>query len=196
MYADTVTDSMTAGDRRDRSSPREAGRVQPRERHRPAAAAQAHRRHHRCARTRGSRHRRDDVARSAAKLKSGKGKAPTPQLRRTGIAAEGADQLEATISDLSEPDARGGRRAQVRARRAAARRGAGHEEGAARHGARRPRLSPRSLRGAQSTRRDGLRAVHQRLRARPVERVRRHRPAAQRARALRALRALGGGVVS
>jgi excinuclease ABC subunit B len=38
---------------------------------------------------------------SSAMLKSGKGKAPTPQLRRTGIAAEGADQLEATIADLS-----------------------------------------------------------------------------------------------
>src|SRR5918995_1001356 len=37
----------------------------------------------------------------SARLKSGKGKAPTPQLRRTGIAAEGADQLEATIGDLS-----------------------------------------------------------------------------------------------
>jgi len=39
--------------------------------------------------------------RNAAKLKSGKGKSPTPGLRRTGIAAEGAEQLEATISDLS-----------------------------------------------------------------------------------------------
>ena len=38
---------------------------------------------------------------SSAMLKSGKGKAPTPQLRRTGIAAEGAEQLEATIADLS-----------------------------------------------------------------------------------------------
>ena len=39
--------------------------------------------------------------RTSAKLKSGKGKSPTPGLRRTGIAAEGADQLEATIADLS-----------------------------------------------------------------------------------------------
>ena len=38
---------------------------------------------------------------NSAMLKSGKGKTPTPQLRRTGIAAEGADQLEATIADLS-----------------------------------------------------------------------------------------------
>ena len=35
------------------------------------------------------------------KTKSGKGKLPTPQLRREGIAAEGAMQLEATIQDLS-----------------------------------------------------------------------------------------------
>lgn len=33
---------------------------------------------------------------------SGKGKSPTPRLRREGIAAEGATQLEATIADLSE----------------------------------------------------------------------------------------------
>jgi len=35
------------------------------------------------------------------KNKSGKGKSPTPKLRREGIAAEGAAQLEATIEDLS-----------------------------------------------------------------------------------------------
>lgn len=39
--------------------------------------------------------------RDAAKTKSGKGKSPTPRLRREGIAAEGAEQLEATILDLS-----------------------------------------------------------------------------------------------
>ena len=33
---------------------------------------------------------------------TGKGKSPTPNLRRTGIAAEGAQQLEATIQDLSD----------------------------------------------------------------------------------------------
>ena len=38
---------------------------------------------------------------AAAKTKSGKGKSPTPQLRREGIAAEAALQLEATIEDLS-----------------------------------------------------------------------------------------------
>src|SRR5690606_1898577 len=35
------------------------------------------------------------------KGRSGKGKSPTPGLRREGIAAEGANQLEATIQDLS-----------------------------------------------------------------------------------------------
>jgi len=38
----------------------------------------------------------------AAMSKSGKGKSPTPRLRREGLAAEGAAQLEATIADLSE----------------------------------------------------------------------------------------------
>lgn len=38
----------------------------------------------------------------AAASKSGKGKSPTPRLRREGIAAEGATQLEATIADLSD----------------------------------------------------------------------------------------------
>lgn len=38
----------------------------------------------------------------AGRNKSGRGKAPTPNLRRTGIAAEGAIQLEETISDLSD----------------------------------------------------------------------------------------------
>lgn len=36
------------------------------------------------------------------RTKSGKGKSPTPNLRSTGIAAEGAEQLEATIADLSD----------------------------------------------------------------------------------------------
>ncbi|MEE2814512.1 MAG: UvrB/UvrC motif-containing protein, partial [Actinomycetota bacterium] len=38
----------------------------------------------------------------SARNKSGKGKSPTPNLRRTGIAAEGAAQLEETIADLSD----------------------------------------------------------------------------------------------
>ena len=36
------------------------------------------------------------------KRQTGKGKSPTPNLRRTGIAAEGAQQLEAVIQDLSD----------------------------------------------------------------------------------------------
>ncbi len=75
--------------------------------------------------------------------KSGKGKSPTPRLRREGIAAEGADQLEATIGDLSDQMLAAAGRAQVRARGAAPRRGPGPQEGAARHGAGRPRLSRR-----------------------------------------------------
>ena len=46
-----------AGDRRDQPAPREAGRLQHRARHRPPAAAQEDRRHHRPARPRGRRHR-------------------------------------------------------------------------------------------------------------------------------------------
>src|SRR5690606_31282919 len=43
------------------------------------------------------------LARSAKGGGQGKGKSPTPNLRKgTGIAAEGAQQLEATISDLSK----------------------------------------------------------------------------------------------
>ncbi|MDQ0612506.1 excinuclease ABC subunit B [Microbacterium sp. W4I4] len=38
----------------------------------------------------------------AGRNKSGRGKSPTPNLRRTGIAAEGAMQLEETIGDLSD----------------------------------------------------------------------------------------------
>ena len=38
--------------------------------------------------------------RDAARSKSGKGKSPTPRLRQ-GIAAEGAQQLEDTIGDLT-----------------------------------------------------------------------------------------------
>ncbi len=51
-------------------------------------------------------------------------------------------QLEATIADLSDQMLAAARRAQVRARRPAARRGAGPQEGAARDGARRARLTP------------------------------------------------------
>ena len=57
MYADTVTDSMEQGDRRDQPAARQAGRLQRGARHRPAAAAQEDRRHHRAARPRGRRHR-------------------------------------------------------------------------------------------------------------------------------------------
>ena len=45
MYADTMTDSMKAGHRRDRAATREADRLQRGARHRPEAAAQEDRRH-------------------------------------------------------------------------------------------------------------------------------------------------------
>ena len=89
-------------DRRDRPAPREAGRLQPRRtastRSRCASASPTS---PRCSRARHPTPTRCCSRKSSAKLKSGKGKAPTPQLRRTGIAAEGAEQLEATIADLS-----------------------------------------------------------------------------------------------
>jgi excinuclease ABC subunit B len=44
----------------------------------------------------------DDLLRSKNRNKSGRGKSPTPQLRREGIAAEGAEQLEDMIKDLSD----------------------------------------------------------------------------------------------
>src|SRR5690606_26849111 len=43
----------------------------------------------------------EELLRGKGTTKSGKGKSPTPRLRREGIAAEGAEQLEATIEDLS-----------------------------------------------------------------------------------------------
>ena len=105
MYADNRHRLDEERDRRDRPAPREAGRLQPRARHRPAAAAQADRRHHRCARPRGRRHRAMLLARTPRR-KSGKGRSPTPQLRREGIAAAGRRQLEAIDRRPQRPDAR------------------------------------------------------------------------------------------
>ncbi len=45
--------------------------------------------------------RGNNRSQTGGKTKSGKGKSPTPRLRREGIAAEGAQQLEAMIEDLS-----------------------------------------------------------------------------------------------
>ena len=56
MYADKITPVDGVGDRRDQPAPREAGRLQHRARHRPEAAAQEDRRHHRDARPRGREH--------------------------------------------------------------------------------------------------------------------------------------------
>ena len=118
MYADVLTDSMTVRHRRDHPPPRAAGRVQPRERHRPAAAAQAHRRHHRGARARRGRH-----GRSCSPGRDARKKAPVPNLRREGIAADGRERPRGAHPRPQRADARGRRRAQVRAGGAAARRG-------------------------------------------------------------------------
>ena len=60
MYADTITPVDAQGDRRDGPPAREAGRVQPGEGRRPAAAAQEDRRHPRPGLPRGGRGRRAD----------------------------------------------------------------------------------------------------------------------------------------
>ncbi len=98
MYADKVTDSMRNAIDETERRPREADRVQHRARHRPAAAAEEDRRHHRGSQPRSDGHQ--EAARP--KRQGGQGKSPTPSLRRTGIAAEGADQLESTIADLTQ----------------------------------------------------------------------------------------------
>ena len=152
MYADTITDSMqTAIDETDRRREKQVA-YNLEQRHRPAAAAQEDRRHHRRARARGRRHRRDDVAAGCREAQVRQGQVADAAAAARGHRRRGREQLEATIADLSEPDARRGGRAQVRARRAPARRGAGPEEGAARDGARRPRLARGRARQGQCMR--------------------------------------------
>ena len=103
MYADTITPSMAAGDRRDQPAAREAGRLQHRARHRPAAAAQADRRHHRPDRPRGRRHRGAASAaagrqQSAARRRC---RACGPTRRPAGRHAEDLAALPATdLADL------------------------------------------------------------------------------------------------
>ena len=139
---------------------------------------------------------------SSAKLKSGKGKAPTPQLRRTGIAAEGADQLEATIADLSNQmlAAAGELKFELAARlrdevqdmkkelRAMERAATPDAHATSVSCVAQLRRSDRTADWCPARSVTVLRAVHERLRPRPVERVLRHRPAAQRTRALGTLR--------
>ena len=109
------------GDRRDQPAPGQAGRLQRGARRRPAAAAQEDRRHHRAARPRGRRHRGAD--RGGGRQQS-RGKAPVPGLwsKDSAIAATagaggpagGRPRRPHPAAD--RPDARGGRRAAVRAR--------------------------------------------------------------------------------
>ena len=144
MYADTITDSMAQGDRRDQPAPGQAGRLQRRARRRPAAAAQADRRHHRPARPRGRRHRGADRRRAAASSPAARRRCPgcRSQAGDAGRHAARAGRPAGGRAGRPDPaahrpDARGGRRAAVRARRPAARRDRRAEEGAARHAGRR-----------------------------------------------------------
>uniref|UniRef100_UPI0035C805FB helicase-related protein n=2 Tax=Microbacterium TaxID=33882 RepID=UPI0035C805FB len=102
MYADTVTDSMRAAiDETDRRRERQIAYnkehgIDPQPlRKKIADITDALIREG--ADTKAMLNRKD-----AAASKNGKGKSPTPNLRREGIAAEGATQLEAMISDLSD----------------------------------------------------------------------------------------------
>ncbi len=88
MYADKITPSMEHGDRRDEPPPRQAGRLQHGEGRRPAAAAQAHRRHHRPDRPRGRRHR--DRCSAAVDASSRAARRPCRAWRRGPATAAGA----------------------------------------------------------------------------------------------------------
>ncbi len=135
MYADKVTDSMrNAIDETERRRARSRSRT-TRARHRPAAAAEEDRRHHR-----GSQPRRDGHKKLLARNdKAGKGKSPRPRCvaRGRGRGAGPAridhrrphQQMLAAAANSSS------------SWRASARRGAGHEEGASCDGAGRARLS-------------------------------------------------------
>ena len=80
------------GDRRDEPAPREAGGLQPGGRRRPAAAAQADRRHHRPDRPRGRRHR------GAARLRA----APRRGARRSCLASVEASDIGRHAAGLAE----------------------------------------------------------------------------------------------
>ena len=107
-------------------------------------------------------------ARMPAQLEVGQGQVADAATAPRGDRGRGRGAARGDDRGPHRPDARGGGRAEVRARRAAARRGAGPQEGAARHGAGRPRLthdaSPAQLLGSG--------AVHERLGPAAVERVR------------------------
>ena len=136
MYADRITPAMAQAI--DETNRRRAKQVayNLEQRHRPDAAAQEDRRHHRPARPRGRRHGRAAGRRgpavqprqgAGAGLRRRRVRRATSATRLTGAAA---GELADLIQQLVGPDARGGRRAAVRAGRAAARRDLGDEEGA------------------------------------------------------------------
>ena len=80
-----------AGHRRDEPTPRQAGRLQPRARHRPDAAAQEDRRHHGPARPRGRGHRR------AARRPRPQPAAARRRCRAWGLAAPGRGERLAAL---------------------------------------------------------------------------------------------------
>ena len=138
MYADSVTRSMELGDRGDEPAPREAARLQPGARHRPDAAAQEDRRHHRDAGPGGRDHRG-----AARHLGRHRGEGPRGRREGQGAGARAAQRRRRGARRRPprrrprpagpgphRADAHGRRRAPVRGRRAAARRDLRAQEGA------------------------------------------------------------------
>ncbi len=134
------------GDRRDVPPAREAGRLQPRARRRPAAAAQAGRRHPRRPRPRGRRRRAHRRAGPPAEPWQGarpRHEQPQQQRRqaRQGARRHAPGRARPAHPAAVRPDARGRPRPVLRARGPAARRGQRAQEGAARDGRRRGQVA-------------------------------------------------------
>ena len=121
LYADQITGSMTARHRRDRPPPREAGRIQHRQRHHARKHQEIHRRHH--------------EQRLRARPCAGGNRRPRHGRRRHLDRAQFRDRAGRSRN----PDARSRRRSEFRGSRPPARRG----QAPARHRARRGRRSHR-----------------------------------------------------
>ena len=90
-----------AGDRRDEPPSREADRLQPRARGRPAAAAQEDRRHHRPARPRGRRHRGAARQRPVAVPRQGPGRRGRSRRAGGGRSVSSGRLAEMPAADLA-----------------------------------------------------------------------------------------------
>ena len=108
MYADRITDGMAQAIEETEPPPRAAGRLQPRARHRPDAAAQEDRRHHGPAGPRGRRHggaargrRSADQPRQGARC-PGFGSKGAPRDERTRLTGAAAGELADLIQQLSD----------------------------------------------------------------------------------------------